>query len=78
MFPRFLFRVGGLCYAVAMNTFDENPPLAHTCQNCWMKVPFIFTYGDGFMRCLSCHQEARPFYLPGGILGVSTTEEDWF
>jgi hypothetical protein len=59
-----------------MNTFDENPFSVprHTCQNCWERVAMVFTFGDGFLRCLYCHQNAREQY----VVGVSTTEEDWF
>lgn len=69
-------RVRGLCYNVYMNTFDENPFSVprHTCQNCWERVAMVFTFGDGFLRCLYCHQNAREQY----VVGVSTTEEDWF
>ena len=72
------YHVRGRCYNVYMNTFDEFSRPVHTCHNCWEKTSQIFQYADGFQRCLFCHQEARPFYLPGGILGVSSTEEDWF
>jgi hypothetical protein len=79
LFPKSTeLRVRGLWYNVDMNTFDEFGRPVHTCHNCWELTSQIFQYADGFQRCLFCHQDARPFYLPGGILGVSTTEEDWF
>ena len=64
---------------MSMNTFDENPFLAprHTCANCWQKVSMVFTFGDGFYRCLFCHQNAREYYERGGILSDSFSEDDF-
>ena len=42
------------------------------CQNCGFETAVRFQFGgDPTQRCLSCHNNAR-------MVGVSTTEEDWF
>jgi hypothetical protein len=52
-------------------------------MNCWGDFPVLFTYGgDSIERCATCHNEARDFYMPGGILdprrSTWRSEPDWF
>lgn len=66
------FHVRGRWYSVTMNTFDEFPPRIYVCDECGYDTISLFYFaGDNSGRCDYCHNNKR-------VVGVSTSEGDWF
>lgn len=90
MFPKFLNRVGGACYAGAMNKFDES----FFCPFCHERFEFCgcpndeVDFADSSAVCAVCdHIVGGLFYLNGDPTGRcahchnierSSTFTDWY